>query len=728
MVWINDSEFTHASICIARRDKYGYIDRLIRLLDYRNDLNGIGSYTWAYHTDNQVTRTPEDPQKLYRPETLDSFHESGEDFLFVKWKPNYDNPERPWLLDPYTNPYGAVPNLYEVINSPANNIQELRNNLINGWPYSGTPTQQILMPYTGTKGTLDAILLNRDDLDYSNNRIRLKGSAPFQAEQYVINSYDIKYLPLDYAERTIYIKPYLPKPQGKALVKPLSQYAVQYMQWYVNAMHISESDQQRLVSMINDAFQAPERLDEFNTRLSSAEIHQLRKAIARFANTNNQMLALVKSTLEYDTNFKRVCIDECREEALHDLDLEREKRQIQLKEDLDRQKKDFDQQIQQQNDEISRLEDRVRARSESYTRLQNMVEPLEKKIGHLKQELETAQSAVEQANKQKMQKLEELEQQRQAALDQLDKDVALKLGLRSVVQSVISAQGASRPTDAGSNSSSSPVIQSVAYPSLPTTQCQADFVHTTATNLQSFGVMSTKNNSQAPIMLAKVCGRVLSVTRLIAVDSTFAAPLANALSYAGSGKPAKHISIPADWHDAATLDCLLTDEDTDVLVLDGPFDTINENLLFALSRLENDVTVILPIGAYGNLRLIAGEIWDHVFYLPTEQYVKLPVSPHQMLRSSETRKLSSPSKQAILGALTRLRAKTADDMTLASLVLPAALATQFSTTEEGESWTAAHLTLRTYAHLGMKPASTSSDGNTAAEMLLTRIERGRHDR
>lgn len=157
-------------------------------------------------------------------------------------------------------------------------------------------------------------------------------------------------------------------------------------------------------------------------------------------------------------------------------------------------------------------------------------------------------------------------------------------------------------------------------------------------------------------------------------------------------------------------------------------DTVNENLLFALSRLEHNATIILPIGAYGNLRLIAGETWDHVFYLPTEQYIKLPVSPHRMLQSQKAPKTIIPDTKATLSALTRLQAKSADDMALASLVLPAAVATQFSTTEEGDSWISAHLALRTYSELGMAPAQAASSGNKAAAMLLARIERGHHAR
>lgn len=399
----------------------------------------------------------------------------------------------------------------------------------------------------------------------------------------------------------------------------------------------------------------------------------------------------------------------------------------------------YDEYLKQQQEKLGKLSERVSDKFKSYDNLTNLIKPLRAEVDDIKHQLDEKKSALDQLQQQedtllkeieqrKKNELEQLNQQRQAALKQLDEDVALKLGLRSVVESVLSAQSTPKTDDVHTTGIVNQTIQAVEYAPFPAAQVQTDFAHAVATNLQSLGVTSIKDHSETPIALATACSRIASVAKLIAVDSTFAAPLANAMSYAASGNPAKHASVPADWHDAVSLDRVLTDKDANMLVLDGPIDTVNENLLFALSRLEHNATIILPIGAYGNLRLIAGEIWDHVFYLPTEQYIKLPVSPHRMLRSQKAPKTIIPDTKATLSALTRLQAKSADGMALASLVLPAAVATQFSTTEEGDSWISAHLALRTYSELGMASAQAASSGNKAAAMLLARIERGHHAR
>lgn len=241
MVWINDSEFTRSSVCFARRNLRG-IDNLERILDYRRDVNGAASYQWASRSDDGPRRTdPDDPKTLYRPETIEALQRSGEDFLFVKWKPNTANPERPTVKDPYTHPYDFVPNCYEVINNPAESLEQLRNQLADGWPYTGMPTPQVLVLYADEGDHYDAVLLDRADLDLSGNRIRLRPDAPMSAEHYEIARHDIKYLPGDRFvgeyDRAVYINPELPQSQGAVLIRPLRQYALHYMRRYLDKVH-----------------------------------------------------------------------------------------------------------------------------------------------------------------------------------------------------------------------------------------------------------------------------------------------------------------------------------------------------------------------------------------------------------------------------------------------------------------------------------------------------------
>lgn len=756
MPWINDSEFTRSSVCMAKRDTKGYIVALFRILDYQKSLSGDESYTWVYRNDRNTKRPdPDDPRTLFRQETLDALHETGEDFLFIQWKPNAEKPNRPLIRDPYTRPYSPAPEYYEIINSPANSLPELRKNLQQGWPYSGTPSRRVLVIYAEQNNKLETVLLDRDSLDYSNNQIRLKYSAPLGAERYDLSINDVRYLPENPTDigykRAMYTKLFLPRAKGKILVQPLSRYALHYMQWYADHVRssISESDGQRLAEIVRQAFETPERLEEFDTALSPMDVQRLRTTITRFISDDNQMAKLVKDTLSSDDAFKRSCIMACREEALSDVEGERDRRMAKLNDEIGAERTRLEQQIQLKHDELTQLEERIRSRSDSYERLTQLVSPLQKQVDELNRKLESDKAAITSIHKRKeaelaefaqrkTKELAELERQKDAVLNRLDEDVTLKLGLRSVVKSMMSVQTIDERTvnrqtngmpadDAGDKSATR--LHPTLYPTLPAQQSEASFTRTLADNLRSYGIVSVDKPAEAPNELASACTHILSATRLLAIDSAFAAGFANALAYAMRGEPARHVSVPADWNDACELDHLLKETGDGVLVLDGVFDTVNEGLLFALSRLRHDATIILPIGAYGNLRLIATEVWNGVFYLPTEQYVPMPVDNVSVRQSAEALPRSNAEARSILTTATSMRKNTS--LPLASLMLPASVAARFRWPSDGGRWTSAHIALQTSSTSGPdKALGLAGDGeeSTSAGMLLSRIGRGHDDR
>ena len=745
MVWTNDSEFTRSSICFARRDRNGYIDCLERILDYRRDINGVGSYQWVYGTgEKSRQKNPDNPKTLYRRETVEQLHDPGEDFLYVKWKPNAVRPERPIIKDLYRRAYDFTPEFYEVIDCPTDSLEGLRNHLKSGWFYSGNPTRQVLVLYAGKGDLYEAVLLDRNSLDFSKDRIRLKPSAPLGAERYIISRHDIEKLPSSFSnnicDRVIYEKPFLPKTKGMVLVQPLQRYVLRYMRWYVDTIQAVESaqEQQRFESMLSEAFQTPEHLVEFGIYLSPSDMQQLRKTITRFVDDDNQMVPLVNDMLSKNPAFHRECVNACRQELQGELSEEREAMKAELEADLIAKREGIERQIQQKLDTVRQMEEKIRSRSESYENLRKLVNPLQEQVDDMNRQLDQAKADLKQINDQadadlaefeklRDAELRKLEEQREETLARLENDAALKLGLNAMVQS-LEATFAALPIKTTAETTTTPTSCAINYPAIPVRQGTENFADTLADNLQAFGVISVDDSSASPRSLAKAFERSLSATRLIAVDSAFAAPFANALSYTGNGRPAKHACIPADWHDASALDDMLSDEDTDVLVLDGPIDTVNESLLFALSRLDLDTTVILPIGAYGNLRLIAGEIWNHVFYLSTERYVRLPLTPKQLFRSGKNRTTIPTDTQKLIGVLSGLHMQAAG-MPYSSLVLPAAVSARFDRSEDGESWIAPHLALRAHADSGtdaLKPSIVS--GNDAAKRLMERIGRSRHAR
>ncbi|KAB5603608.1 hypothetical protein [Bifidobacterium jacchi] len=656
MAWMKEQQYPNASVCISHRNRAGDIDCFLRILDYRE--NRKIKYVWAYQKPSYAgeSRPADNPYTLYRPETMEAFQQSGDDYIFLRWKPNQDRPERPYIRDPYTQPYGFTPVLYEVIECPGNNsINDLIQKLHNGWPYCGKPTEQILIAYSENGYKVDTVLFNSSDFDYSKHRIRLKDTASSYATRYEITKTDIKKLPYNPSNgdnsRALYIRDYLPKPQ--------------------------------------------ERIP-------------------------------IRITAQFDTQ--------------------------------------FDSLLKQRQAELSKLEERIRDRAESYEKLQQLVEPLQTQVDELQRQLSAARADIKSVAKQKKvelanfeqqnnEELAKLDQQRQAVLDRFDDDVALKLGLRSVVRAALqqhadTSEDASRTAIGDNAAATPPRPQAVPYPSWPTEQRTDDFASVVADNLRFCGAISVTKTSSPPIELARACERLLSATKLLAVDSTFAPAIANSLSYAMYGRPARHVSIPTDWNDAYLTDRLLADETDTILVLDNVFDTVNEGFLFALTRISQHAPLILPIGAYGNLRLIAAEIWNQVFYLPTERHIMMPAdrSPH-MYRSADALRTFDSSETAVLRSIGALKKRIS--LPLSSLVLPASALTRFTvgavgdsgeadgsgtvgdsggSGDEGKRWVLPHLALQLYSMFGMEQARSmciDGDGSIkAADELLTRIERG----
>ncbi|MFC5222462.1 hypothetical protein [Bifidobacterium leontopitheci] len=554
----------------------------------------------------------------------------------------------------------------------------------------------------------------------------------------------------------------------------MEQYAKNYVVWYFARAGLAfNAGQQSAVSQwLQTAFRSPEPLSEYTgAKVSDAAVSQLRATVARMVKPNDGiMTALVQDALANNPKFNKRCMEQCRQEALKDIDAERVRRKSLLEEEGQRHQQELDKeyerkrqllqtslteqqrklqnrlkelqrQVEQQQQTLAKLDASVTDRMNDNDRLRNIVKPLQEKVNDLRRQATSAQSEISRLAQQKnseiaaLRRLQQhkddelatIKQDRETLLSQIDEDVSLKLGLRAVVRTLT----AERQRPDGSEAAE-PGIRPAAYRTYPVERSDTGFRSALAEDLHRLGVASTKDYESVPLNFAEACSRTLSATGLLAVDSAFAAPLANALSYATHGLPARHVSIPANWNDAAVLERLLDDDDNDILVLDNVMDTVNEGLLFALSRLSHELTFVLPVGAYGNLRLLASEVWNHVFYLPTEQYIMMPTEPTTLCRSASGRKPIVVTQQSIVGKLTNsIRPLVPGDMPLSSLTLPASVEARFGDPEIGQQWVSAHIALHIYAMFGTEAAQTFAARQPHAGFataLLRRIDRSRNAR
>lgn len=683
MAWINDSEYTRASVCLVQFTLSGDVNNLLRLMDYLPRIDGTGSYRWVLRGDvpspsgHQDRNDPDDPKTLYNPSIISRLKYSAEDFIFIKWSPNQKDPKRPWLLDPYAHPYRRTPDFYEVIDCPnAHNVHDLRVRLALGWKHAGTPTKRVFIVYAERGNDLDAILIDRDQLDWSNGILRIKPDARLSAKHYVLDSkrvHEARWR--SGSSRYLYDGTKPPASGGNVLIRPLSQYASEYVQWYFRdtAADMGDLDSPHIARMIVEALSAPERLDQYvGLKVSEREIAELRQAAARAALPGDDIAAgLVRNALKHNPAF----VERCRSEALKDLDAEADRRR----------------------EQIRKLEETARQRAEANDRLAELAKPLEARAMAIRRDI----TGLER-------ELKQVQRQRNETIERIDRDVALKIGLRAA---------------AGTGATTASSIVPVPYHARgveATNDIPADAIQR---NLISYGVTAVDDDCPMDALAAGLAATT-SCTNLLAVDSAFAVAIANAVSYALMGVPASHVSIPADWNDATALNDLLSAEDPAVLVLDGPVDTVNESLLFSLSRLRTAMIVILPVGAYGNLKLVAGEVWNHIFYIPTERYVALRANDAPVWKAT-TVTGTVPDNKTTMEYAGHLHSRFDGFLPLNALTLPGSVASALQDSSiSGSRWISSHVALRLHTAGGTGRArkfAGGDDGSLSAQLLLAKI-------
>lgn len=684
----------YKSLCIAKRSATGQIVSFVRLMDIKRTNSKNTKIIWVYGNNN----TPNKPTQLFNQRLARQLQSINEDYVYATWEKSPLSSRKYEVKRLLINPY--TPALcYEIIICLNHNNKEETNLLDYKWRYSGRPPQFVFLCFDIHNESYTCILLSRDHLSINDNTIRLKHSTPQYVPEFRINSSQVSKINTGTSRdpHIRYIYEGAELPIKNAMVNTRS-YACS-----------RNSAEQRLQEKL-DAILGEQHSDEHP------------KETTKRSNTSADA---ADSKRPADSTWHPAG------------------------ENTSAEIKELNRRIQQKHDDLNQLEERIRSRSESYERLGKLVAPLQQQVDEMEKKLEEDRAAITSIHERKeaelaelaqrkTKELAELERQKDAVLNRLDEDVTLKLGLRSVVKSMMSVQTIDERTvnrqtngmsadDAGDKSATR--LHPTPYPTLPAQQSEASFTRTLADNLRSYGIVSVDKPAEAPNELASACTHILSATRLLAIDSAFAAGFANALAYAMRGEPARHVSVPADWNDACELDHLLKETGDGVLVLDGVFDTVNEGLLFALSRLRHDATIILPIGAYGNLRLIATEVWNGVFYLPTEQYVPMPVDNVSVRQSAEALPRSNAEARSILTTATSMRKNTS--LPLASLMLPASVAARFRWPSDGGRWTSAHIALQTSSTSGPdKALGLAGDGeeSTSAGMLLSRIGRGHDDR
>ena len=679
--------------------------QFLRIIDYVTDAEGNGHYKWvAYENWWERSSTPraDNPKTLYNPNFFRIMATGLSDFRFLQWTPNYDRPDRPTVNFFQSGLHATVPPLYEVIDTPANSARELPHMLARGIQYSGHPTEKILFLFAGNNNTLEAAVLNREMVTIQHRTLTLSATAPNTVPHVKLKSGDIQTVNSRSGkdDRLVYVQPKLPESTSHVLIKPMQQMARSDVNWYIRkeqAMNSSELMRDAGI-ILERAFEKSENLEQYlGINPSPRDLRELQIALKATIHSNTEdVSAIIYNLMKQDD----AIMSSFRQQAAAELADEFKQQKLELLEQLDI------------------LQGQRETQTKTVRQLTAQVKDLNEELQQKHREIRDAQA-----------ELELQEEERHKALQDLEENVALKIGLQQIAQQnriLLEEQASQRTPNEDQRFRSAPLME-------PTKVQQSDTVqHALTQNLQAlccmFSKQRSKNNEKLAAFATQLC-RTLDTTRLLAIDTAHAPAIANGLSFALTGVPAQHMGIPVDFSDFTRLETFLSNRASPVFVLDNVFDTVNESLLFALNRCHSsDTIVILPIGSFSNLRLVAPEVWQRVFYVPTEGMIGLPAAQEPELYEGHEKLIRKHAdSNTVITQLSALRPTV--KIAANAMVTPAEIIALGHGSDYARQWVMPHLCLETYAYQGLESAIAlcqDRSNNAIAHKLTTLIDRIDH--
>lgn len=679
--------------------------QFLRIIDYVTDAEGNGHYKWvAYENWWERSSTPraDNPKTLYNPNFFRIMATGLSDFRFLQWTPNYDRPDRPTVNFFQSGLHATVPPLYEVIDTPANSARELPHMLARGIQYSGHPTEKILFLFAGNNNTLEAAVLNREMVTIQHRTLTLSATAPNTVPHVKLKSGDIQTVNSRSGkdDRLVYVQPKLPESTSHVLIKPMQQMARSYVNWYIRKEQaMNSSELMRGAGIILErAFEKSENLEQYlGINPSPRDLRELQIALKATIHSNTEdVSAIIYNLMKQDD----AIMSSFRQQAAAELADEFKQQKLELLEQL------------------NILQGQRETQTKTVRQLTAQVKDLNEELQQKHREIRDAQA-----------ELELQEEERHKALQDLEENVALKIGLQQIAQQnriLLEEQASQRTPNEDQRFRSAPLME-------PTKVQQSDTVqHALTQNLQAlccmFSKQRSKNNEKLAAFATQLC-RTLDTTRLLAIDTAHAPAIANGLSFALTGVPAQHMGIPVDFSDFTRLETFLSNRASPVFVLDNVFDTVNESLLFALNRCHSsDTIVILPIGSFSNLRLVAPEVWQRVFYVPTEGMIGLPAAQEPELYEGHEKLIRKHAdSNTVITQLSALRPTV--KIAANAMVTPAEIIALGHGSDYARQWVMPHLCLETYAYQGLESAIAlcqDRSNNAIAHKLTTLIDRIDH--
>lgn len=673
--------------------------KYVRIIDVDTS-NKTPTYHWVADPQWYTYPNPEVRNKGKGPcvissANLPSSPKAQSDFLCIDWSADSVNLRRKnarIVTDTNQN------RLYEVVNCLyIGSEAELRRALDKGITYQGRLADHVLVVYRSKEENFHyrAIDFTRRELEVRNGALKLLTNNFVQLRSININKKNIQQIPRSYelSDRYVYTSPILQKTSHRVIVSLFSRYAQSYVEQFITryGMEHTGSSRTDTITLLNRIADDPKSLSNYlgGMELPEDAIDDL-KAAAQGVNDPeaSRIFHIVQQIVEkraaaLDTDGANTASHRSHHDQTADHNHENASAEVVKQQAVKQDPVKTDEsplanageQHRSQADELARVVDNLK---EQRIHLESGITQLTMRDQQLKETTGT------QTNSSQLEK----------SGVQIDRIQLAPMCVSNNVESI------------------------------------PEFHQAISRNLQALGVYDwSSQDQQAAIKQIANCLRsTLTATRMLCIDSTFASSFANALSFAIRGKAARHAGLPANWSHTGTLESLLDKSGTGVVVLDNALDTVNESVLFALSRRTKRMPVIIiPVGSKANMRLVAPEIWAHMFWIPTNGLIQLPATTNTLYKAESSSVPPAPDTTDLLSSMRDLAAIT--KLVPSELVLTATITTAAKNTKLIRKWVCEHVCLQTSLDQGeqaaLKVANTiDTSMSSSVRQLLHGVYRG----
>lgn len=602
---------------------------------------------------------------LYNPIMASRYESRDSDFYVFHWGIGIDNKGRyetkAWGAEDY---FTNGKELKEVIFRGINDEEELRYALREGISFEGKTTRVFYLVFQDAGSHLLAARCERKEFSFRDGLMKL---LP-RLTDLRAHALSVPVVCLDPEKiiesesrnnsTTIYSDLRELTSKGKVLLRPLDDYASDYVRWFIGQEgvdRLTRSERQNARAIIESALKRPDALEQYlGAGVPENDVQALRHAVTACADPEkDESRKLIVDALLRDASTYDACVKE-----------------VEAKD----------------ADVLKKINEQTASASVKLAGIKKEVQNTQMELDKAKSEFDLVSSQIEE----KRLELESLSSKTRSVIEELESGAAEKLGLVPATMPKGNAV-AGLPALVIQDGRNIEELAEMATPS-----------EALVRNMRKFGVTCLVGDSdeQLKCSAAGICA-ALSATHALAIPNPIAAPIADALAAALYGSTATRVRVPSDFRDVNALLDIAPAEDK-VVLFSNLIDPVNEGALFALLEAKYSGIAIFSFASHASAQLLTKETWDSLFFPPIESLCCIPCSKRRgskMWHSKQPLFPSNMDRDSIQdGVRSLIEELEGIDLPNESFLLPGMVFSAFDEMPEGEEYSTISAVTQ---HLGM---------------------------